>query len=62
MKRYPDRSDVMARKEAGRRQRAALTFAEKLDLLDALRERVQPIVQARILRRRQSDQKPFATI
>ena len=53
---YPDRSDIFARKDAGRRQRAALTFAEKLVLLDALKERVQPIVQARMIRARQLDQ------
>jgi hypothetical protein len=44
---YPDISDILARKAAGRRQLAALSFAEKLDALDALRERVQPIIQAR---------------
>ena len=47
---YPDISDILARKAAGRRQLAALSFAEKLDALDALRERVQPIIQARKLR------------
>lgn len=49
---YPDISDILARKAEGRRQRAALSFAEKLDLLDALRERVAPIVRARELRKR----------
>jgi hypothetical protein len=44
---YPDISDVLARKAAWRRQRAALSFAEKLDILDSLRERVGPIVAAR---------------
>jgi hypothetical protein len=32
---YPDISDILARKAAGRRQRAALSFAEKLDIFDA---------------------------
>jgi hypothetical protein len=50
---YPDISDILARKAAGRRQRAALSFAEKLDILDALRERVRPILQAREFRKRQ---------
>jgi hypothetical protein len=50
---YPDISDILARKAAGRRQRAALSFAEKLDILDALKERVKPIIQARELRRQQ---------
>lgn len=44
---YPDISDIIARKAAWRLQRAALSFAEKLDILDALRERVAPIVAAR---------------
>jgi len=50
---YPDISDILAHKAAGRRQRAALSFAEKLVILDALKERVGPIVQAREFRRRQ---------
>jgi hypothetical protein len=51
--RYPDISDILARKAEGRRRRAALSFAEKLDLLDALRERLAPIVRAREKRKRQ---------
>jgi len=35
----PDISDILARKAAGRRQLAALSFGEKLKLLDGLRER-----------------------
>jgi hypothetical protein len=50
---YPNISDILARKAAGRRQRAALSFAEKLDILDSLKERVQPIIQAREFRKRQ---------
>jgi hypothetical protein len=48
---YPDNSDIHARKTQGRRQRAALSFAEKLDALDDLRARVAPIVRAREARR-----------
>lgn len=55
---YPDISDILARKESWRRQRAALRFAEKLDILDALRERVAPIVTARKLRSIQSAKSP----
>jgi len=44
---YPDISDILAQKALGRRKRAALSFAEKLDIVDALRERVRPIVEAR---------------
>jgi hypothetical protein len=53
-KQYPDISDILALKTAGRRQRAALSFAEKLDILDALRERVRPLVLAR--KARQAEQ------
>jgi hypothetical protein len=44
---YPDISDILARKASGRRRRAALSFAEKLDILDSLKERVSPIAKAR---------------
>jgi hypothetical protein len=53
---YPDISDILARKAAVRRQRAALSFAEKLDILDALKERVAPIIQARKARSERSVQ------
>jgi hypothetical protein len=48
---YPDVSDILARKAEGRRARATLTFADKLAILDAMRERVAPIVRAREMRR-----------
>ncbi len=51
-KQYPDNSELFARKAEGRRERARLTFAEKLSAMDALRERVAPIVRAREARRR----------
>jgi len=51
--RYPDISGILERKAAGRKQRAALSFAEKLAALDALKERVAPIIQARKIRERQ---------
>jgi len=54
-KSYPDNSAIFARKEAGRRQRAALSFAEKLNALDELRARTDPIVQARKERKRVPD-------
>jgi hypothetical protein len=44
---YPDITDILARKARGRRERATLSFAEKLAILDKLREEVAPIVQAR---------------
>lgn len=46
-KKYPDISDILALKLAGRRQCAALSFSEKLDIVDALKERVQPLAAAR---------------
>ena len=48
---YPDNSAIFARKAAARRERAALSFSEKLAAVDALKERVKPIVQARELRK-----------
>ena len=53
---YPDISDILAKKDSGRRQRAALSFAEKLDVLDALRERVAPLVATRKFRTAQRPQ------
>jgi hypothetical protein len=35
MHRYPDISDILARKAEGRRMRARLSFGEKLKLLEA---------------------------
>jgi hypothetical protein len=45
--RYPDISDILARKAAGRLHNASLTFSEKLGILDALRERAAPFTRAR---------------
>ena len=39
--------EILERKAAGRRERAKLTFVEKLEILDKMRERVRPIVEAR---------------
>jgi len=44
---YPDITDILARKAQGRRERASLTFAEKLAILDKLKKDVAPIVRAR---------------
>jgi len=48
---YPDNSEILARKAEGRRQNARATFAEKIAILERLRERVAPIVRAREARR-----------
>jgi hypothetical protein len=53
---YPDISDILARKAEGRRQLAALSFVEKLAILDEMRARVEPIRRAREIRRRQERQ------
>lgn len=45
--RYPDVSDIIVKKAQGRRGAAARTFAEKLDMLERLRERVRPFRDAR---------------
>jgi len=47
---YPDISDILAQKAAGRLQNAARSFAAKLAILDALRERAEPFIQARRFR------------
>ena len=49
---YPDISDILARKARGRKQLAALSFGEKLDILDSMRERVAPIRRSREIRKR----------
>jgi len=47
---YPDISDILAQKAFGRERRAALKFSTKLDILDAMRARVEPLVRARRMR------------
>jgi len=48
---YPDISDILAKKARGRQERAQLSFGEKLEILDKLREQVAPIVRSRQVRR-----------
>jgi hypothetical protein len=47
MAEYPDVTDIIARKAMGRIERAQLSFAEKLEILERLRADVAPIVLAR---------------
>jgi hypothetical protein len=47
---YPDISDILARKAKGRRELAARSFGEKLEILEAMRARVEPIRRARAAR------------
>jgi hypothetical protein len=44
---YRDVSDILARKEEGRRNLARLSFGEKIALVEALRERLEPLRLAR---------------
>lgn len=48
---YPDISDILARKAEGRRELAAMSFSEKLKILEAMRARVEPIRRARAARK-----------
>jgi len=48
---YPDISDILARKKAGRRNIARLSFGEKIALVEALRERLAPFKRDRETRR-----------
>ena len=50
-KEYPDNSEIHACKAKGRQERARASFAEKLDAMDEMRERVAPFVRARDARR-----------
>jgi hypothetical protein len=59
---YPDISDILARKARGRRERASLSFAEKLAILDKLRKEVAPIVRARQLRGPVAEEHPVACL
>lgn len=53
-KAYPDISDLLALKEQGRRARAKLSFGEKIERMEALRERLRPLKEAREKRRRKT--------
>lgn len=44
---YPDISDLLARKAKGREESAKLSFGEKIDRMEALRERLAPLRVAR---------------
>jgi flagellin-like hook-associated protein FlgL len=59
---YPNISDILAQKASGRRQRSALSFAEKLAILDSLKERIEPIVQARKMRKERQVQSAYRQV
>jgi hypothetical protein len=48
---YPDVSDILTRKVAGRNELSKLTFGEKIARMEALRDRLQPFRQARLERK-----------
>lgn len=50
---YPDITDILLCKARGRRARALLSFGEKLEILDRLRDDVAAIVAARETRARE---------
>jgi hypothetical protein len=47
---YPDRTDLHARKQRGRRELAARTLGEKIAAMEALRERLAPLKLMRLAR------------
>jgi hypothetical protein len=58
---YPNIEDILAQKARGRRERASLSFAEKLAILEKLRKDVAPIVQARQARARMLEERARPT-
>jgi hypothetical protein len=44
---FPDISDILARKAEGRRKNARRTLGEKIAMMEALRERLEPFKRAR---------------
>lgn len=54
---YPDIADILAQKARGRVELARLSFSDKLDVVEKLREQVAPIVRTRQLRRLQESSK-----
>ncbi|MFM9865687.1 MAG: hypothetical protein ACKVRO_19000 [Micropepsaceae bacterium] len=55
---YPDITEILAQKARGRRERAALSFAEKLDAVDALKARLEPVDRARKARQKDTAPRP----
>ena len=52
---FPDISDILARKAEGRRKNARLTLGEKIAMMEALRERLEPFKRAREARKAERD-------
>jgi len=56
---YPDISDILEQKAAMRRRLAKRSFEEKVDAMEALRERLRPFKEAR--ERRKAERKHAPT-
>jgi hypothetical protein len=54
---YPDISDILARKAEARKERAKLPFGEKIAIVERLRDGVAPIRRAREERRASEGQR-----
>jgi hypothetical protein len=50
-RRFPDVSDILARKAEGRREIARRSFGEKINMIETMRERLAPLKRAREMRR-----------
>jgi len=44
---YPDVSDILARKKAGRQEISRRSFGEKIAMVEAMRERLAPLKRIR---------------
>jgi hypothetical protein len=53
---YPDISDILARKAEARKERANLSFAEKIAIIERLRERDAPFKKVREARRAREEE------
>jgi len=49
---YPNISDILERKAQGRRERAALSFSEKIARIETMRAELAPFNRAREARRK----------
>jgi hypothetical protein len=54
---YPDISDILARKAEARKERAKLSFVEKIAIIERLRERDAPFKKVREERRVREEQR-----
>ena len=55
-----DLAAALAMKEAGRKYRAKLSFGEKIERMERLRERLRPLKEAREARRKKTGSTAFS--